>query len=230
MTRFNRKALLGFFDSRDCPTFSHLDAAQRGSAVSAVTGLIGEDLLIALVLDYWKRSESRTTAEFVQSECRQVAQHGKKKLDAWLKRDCSTIFQVEAKNWSAFSKGGRSVPVDVDDPILRDEAARRWEEYFGTNGQLPAGAEKVMLCMERPQQFLDRTDVSVERLLAFWFPISDSAQQPMSTVSVQGKALHVFSASLYLRRLGEQFVTLQVPRIESRRNVLDQLLPRADGS
>ena len=105
--------------------------------------MIGEDLLIAVVLHYWAKV-GFTDAQALPDLCKEPGKKGKR-LDAWLLRDTVTIFQVEIKNWSAHSIGGRAIQENASNELLVAETSCRWNEYFGTNGHLPSSAEKVLI-------------------------------------------------------------------------------------
>lgn len=104
----------------------------------------------------------------------------------------------------------------------------RWDQYFAAGKSLPDAASKVLIDMQRPAGY---GGLTLERLLCFWFAICspESPQiSPMSTVEIEGVRLHVFSASIYLRSLLDEFIHLDVPCIEERLRQLDILICRDD--
>ncbi len=218
--KFYRNNLIEFYDNKRSEIFAN---DGLGGDVSAITGLIGEDLLVAILFHYWRNGE-HLNPERLPDPCKEDGVKNGKKLDAWLVRDNQTIFQVEIKNWSAHSKNGRSVPTNANQEDIQSNANKRWIEYFGDNGGLPEQAKKILLPMQRPQGFENH---KLERMLLFWFPIAEDTLQPMSVVKKPYRQeLHVFSASIYLRKLSEEVIDLDTPIIQRRCNTLDLLVKR----
>lgn len=216
----NRNKLLHFYDD---PRSSEYSSVGRGGHVSAITGLIGEDLLIAVLMHYWE-SEGFHDSKQLPDSCKQPGLQGKK-LDAWLLRDPETIFQVEIKNWSAHSKGGETISANAPNEDILQKAIKRWNEYFEPGGDLPATASKVLIEMPRPKSY---ENLKHEKLLLFWFPISDSKQKPMSKTNTDQGCLHVFSASMYLRSFSDEVLELCMPRVEERFRILGSLMQYGD--
>src|SRR5437867_11663435 len=104
--RFRRLALLDFYDDPQSELFA---ADGRGSHVSAITGLIGEDLILGLLLHYWKSQGD--SARVISYQCTQGTIKGVR-LDAWVIKNDGELFQVEVKNWSAHSRDGYRLPAD----------------------------------------------------------------------------------------------------------------------
>lgn len=218
--KFYRNNLIDFYDNKRSEIFANYGL---GGDVSAITGLIGEDLLVAILFHYWRNGE-HLNPERLPDPCKEDGVKNGKKLDAWLVRDDQTIFQVEIKNWSAHSENGRSVPINAKQEKIQSNANKRWIKYFGDNGCLPEQAKKISLPMQRPQGFENH---KLERMLLFWFPIADEKFQPLSVVeATNGQRLHVFSASIYLRTLSEEFIDLDTPIIQRRYDTLDRLIKR----
>jgi hypothetical protein len=74
----------------------------RGSHVSSITSLWGEDLILGILQSYWQKEEN-AASEILSYLCNTGNKSGYR-LDAWiLKTSASkkqTLYQVEVKNWS----------------------------------------------------------------------------------------------------------------------------------
>jgi hypothetical protein len=215
---FRREKLLSFYD-HPVSWKSTLDG--QGSHVSALTGVIGEDLVLGLLLHYWTKSQC--TPRIVSYMCKGKGLRGKR-LDAWIVQSPGVLFQVEVKNWSAHSLGGRSLPIDASAEELKSFAAKSWDYYFRRD-QLPEEIAKVMQPMVPPADFVAR---DVKKLLCFWSHITDHTGKPYCTHRLGADLLYVFSASAYLRSLSSETVELKVPRIEIRLKLLKSLISEAE--
>lgn len=210
---FNRKALLSFYDA---PSSWPKQTSGRGSHVSAITGLIGEDIVLGLLTHYL--SGDGRSADVLSYKCKGSGLKGKR-LDAWI--TCGdTIYQVEVKNWSAHSIGGYDLPLTASADELAAFAKRRWQKFFKENG-LAKGIEKVMITMEPPPQYRGQRR---GRILGFWSYIVNSEGSPLSTHSVNNDELLVFSASAYLRSLTTEHIEIDVPRVDARLRLLKSLV------
>jgi hypothetical protein len=214
--KFLRSQLLHFYDD---PKSSRFDLSGRGGNVSAITGMIGEDLMIAILVHYWSTA-CMLSPKPLPDLCKQQGNKGKR-LDRWVVRDRDTIFQVEIKNWSAHSFGGRRLAADASPETSFMEADRRWNEYFGNGRSLPDGTAKVLIEMSKPTEY---AQLKLEKLLCFWFVISGREHAPMSIVDTPDGRLHVFSASMYLRTLSDEVIVLHVPKFEQRIRELQTLI------
>src|SRR5260370_611381 len=99
---FKRTKLITFYDQ---PRAWATEVEGRGSHVSAITGLIGEDLIIGLLRHFW--CSEGASSKILSYQCYPGTQKGER-LDAWLLREYQGehwLFQVEVKNWSGHSKG-----------------------------------------------------------------------------------------------------------------------------
>jgi len=164
--QINRLALLNLFDrelegGEDAP-------GGIGAHVSAITGVIGEDLILGLLCKYWQ--DNGYNAQTVSYQCR--AAQGRKKLDAWVARtgngERNCLFQVEVKNWSFHSYGmRRPLNPEADGKVLNQIAGTNWNVCIEALRNRNA-LDKVMLPMVRPQGYA--ADIPWQPLLAFWCP------------------------------------------------------------
>lgn len=214
--KLHRSALLHFYDD---PTSAHFSPEGRGAHVSAITGLMGEDLVLALLIHYWCGKGSR--AEVLSYKCTTGKSKGSR-LDAWVLKDDKELFQVEVKNWSGHSLGGYTLPENCPEEQLAAFANKRWMKYFAGDESLPDEISKILDNMRPPSEF---EKLPVAKLIGFWFPIWNSDGQPFSVKVLKTDVVNVFSASAYLRALPADLTTLELalPRAEARLALIAQL-------
>ncbi|MDP1894609.1 MAG: hypothetical protein Q8K87_10810 [Hydrogenophaga sp.] len=228
---FNRSALIRFYDDPRDPDFA---GADQGSHVSAITGMIGEDLLLGLMFHCLSHQDPSLTCEVLPDTCKAPGKKGKR-LDAWVEIGTNRIAQVEIKNWSAHSLGESDLPLKATPQELAQAAEKRWKRFFGENNEkMPENTEKILIDMPVPQGAKPRT---VERWLCFWLPIAKTGINPLTVATFMDgmdgmdgmdkkeKKVHVFSASLYLRQLQlkDEVLELRTPRIDARVQLLNAL-------
>lgn len=207
---------------------------QLGSPVTAITGVIGEDLVLGLLRHYWVSKGNEIPA--FNYKCKSVGMKGPR-LDAWVLTG-DKCFQTEVKNWCACAIGGKD--VGHDDTRLRSVAEQNLERYLGHSNN-SAAVWKVLAPMEPPA---DQQNRKICPLLAFWSPVALRGSSPSQVLptffscdlkrfehSIGGRYpghgyqdVWVFSASLYLRSLNESSVTLYLPRALHRLRELQKLL------
>lgn len=210
---FNRTALIRFYDDLADEAFADAD---RGAHVSAITGVIGEDLLLGLFAHYCASQEPPLICERLPEKCKAPGKKGKR-LDAWVSIGEHRIAQVEIKNWSAHSLGERTLSLNASEQEVIAAARKRWQEFFGNNDKMPSSALKILLNMPPPERFAERV---VEKVLCFWLPLAQDELTPMTRATIMGNAVDVFSGSIYLRQLCCETLNLHVPRIEARLRLL----------
>ena len=221
--KFLRRALIRFYDDLADADYADVD---RGSHVSAITGVIGEDLLLGLLFHYWESPPISLNARRLPDKCKAPGKKGKR-LDAWVARGDERLFQIEIKNWSAHSLGERGLRIGASSNDIEEASHNRWVKFFGQNDKMPASALKILLNMPAPEQY---ASWPIERLLCFWLPLAESEVTPMTKTRILEKGISVFSASIYLRQLDVEELELEVPRIESRLKILSSLRPTQDPS
>jgi hypothetical protein len=215
-----REKLIRFYDERP-------KAKGRGSDVSALTALWGEDLLFGVLQHYWKNVEG-ADSEILSYSCNAGKNEGPR-LDGWLlKRKASTesLYQVEAKNWAAYSLGGRQLRFDASEEELRNYCEKQWKRYFRDDTIPDRSVAKVFVEMKRPEGYESHQATS---LLCFWFFISESLISPFSRRHYpDGREVHVFSASAYLRSLTEVSIDISMPRAQRRLKLSDLIIKDAE--
>ncbi len=220
--KINRDRLLAFYDKRqEWP-------AETGSPVSAVTGVMGEDLVLGLLCHY-------LGGKILTYRCKPSGRSGAW-LDAWVSAG-KQLYQVEVKNWSAHSAGGLKVPSDLTG--LRNVAQRNLINFF-TKSKPPERIWKVLGEMSLPPEAGTAKPIPV---LAFWAPVaeqkSNSANLPwcfeckvsdfLNAVperyqNTPHRKIQIFSASLYLRSMRGNNLNVPMPRAEARLQELGKLL------
>ena len=187
--------LLNFYDYRVSSSIGH---------ASAVNAVLGEDLAVALLTHYLKGVGLEVVA--LDEVCTQGTQRGYR-LDKWIAVESATesiIYQVEIKNWSAHSIGGKSVKLDAKEDYMREFRTTRWLYQFNVDKQVPSQKEtlKVLTKMRVPSAYSDHKH---EALLCFWEPLHPKGELEaffeVDVVSEAFKKLKVFSMSNYVSEL-----------------------------
>ncbi len=218
--RFNREALLHFYDDAQTAFFKLL--SPKGH-VSGITGLIGEELLLGMLCRYLRTCDGLHDVRILGDVPRQQPP-GRKKLDGWIvSKVPKRLFQVEVKNWSAHSLGGRNLPVSAGKDELTLESNHRWNEYFGNGNHLPESAGKVLLEFNRPA---GEENFAAEPVICFWHPIAKQGCDPMSTFTEENRTLQIFSGSNFLRSIQDEYVDIDSPRLDQRLQLLNLLCAR----
>lgn len=220
--KINKDQLLAFYDKRQ------KWSAETGSPVSAITGIIGEDLVLGLFCHFIK-------GQIQSYRCKPIGKFGEW-LDAWVS-DGKELYQVEVKNWSAHSIGGLEIP---DDPAAFRNVAQRNLTNFLTNPAFHSKVWKVLGEMTPPPAAQKATPIPV---LAFWAPVAGQKSNdptlpfwfecqisdyrsglPQKYQSTPHRKIRIFSSSLYLRSLGSKFLNVPMPRAEARLQTLENLI------
>lgn len=224
MITFQRTALLRFYDDKQDDEFK---SNQRGAHVSAITGVIGEELLLGLLFHCLNGQTPPIPCKLLEGKPRRGGEliEGKRSrgnwLDAWVQLGADRLAQVEIKNWSAHSLGEKSLATGASNSAIEAAAKARWKAFFGNNDKMPASTAKIKLDYLPPKDFLAKHPV--ERVLCFWLPLAQDAVQPLTTTVIDGKEVTVFSASIYLRQLPLEFLELHCPLVEARFALLASL-------
>ncbi len=199
----NLRELLNFYDYRIPSSRTH---------ASAINAVLGEDLAIALLIHYLK---SKGLEVIVDRPCVQGTQKGVR-LDKWVViKNQSVIYQVEIKNWSAHSIGGKSVKPNADENYMREFRVGRWRHQFDDQNQVPSQKEtlKVLTRMRVPSNY---EAYEHRALLCFWEPLHpDGEPEAFFEVDVgenagEFKKLKVFSMSNYVSQLLKSTEMLEV--------------------
>lgn len=225
MIEINIEELLNLYDvvnTCEGPLDSSFD-----SHVSAITGMIGEDLVLGLFQHYWDNKRRGNTPEILSYDCK-IEMPSKRKLDAWVicktSRGVHTLYNTEIKNWSSYSRGMRTYEQPENDA----EATERWQRLIETSNRNES-LSKVTFAARR-SDIEHKRDMSGSKvgkltpkpLLCMWTPIAtrESGNQCFFAEMDGDSYLHgvsVFSASLYLRSLRDKkTVNIKAPRAEHR--------------
>ena len=202
--KLNLRELHNFFDCKVSSSIGH---------ASAINGVIGEDLGVALLHKYF--SDQKLNAIALDEPCTQKTRKGKR-LDKWIvieDTDSKIIYQVEIKNWNAHSLNSETVLDHSNEKYMREYRLRRWSKQFDSEHKIPSQTEcqKVLLPMHVPTPF---RDYEHRTLLCFWDALHDEGKSDaMFEVSVNSdhfENLTVFSMSNYVSELLKQSDVLEV--------------------
>lgn len=201
------QALINFFDVVD------KDSKKQASAINAV---LGEDLGVELLVRYLASTKKYQSVVALDQPVGTGKQKGPR-LDKWVvcekKSKRGIIYQVEIKNWSGHSIGGRRIPASADEKYLRSHRKTRWLDLFDANKQhlKHSNAKKVLVKMRPPAGY----ETFVQRpLICFWDAIHPHGKEDaffsQTVRCTDFKKLAVFSMSNYVRLLMKQSTTNKI--------------------
>jgi len=202
--KLHLRELLKFYDYKVPTSKTH---------ASAINAVLGEDLAVALLIHHLKGAGLEVIA--LDSVCAQGTQRGHR-LDKWIVVKSATdsvICQVEIKNWSAHSIGGKTVKLDSDEDYMREFRLQRWQHQFNEETKVPSQKQtlKVLTSMRVPSEY---SNYKHEALLCFWEPLHNKGELEalfeVDVVSDAFKKLKVFSMSNYVSQLLKSTETLEV--------------------
>lgn len=204
------------------------DRAENSQHASAINGVLGEDLALALTLHHFRSAGSDPSV--LDRKCTQGGKKGKR-LDAWLRANIAgeTVrLQTEIKNWTAHSIGGESIPRDARYEDLASYRVRRWNQRFNSALRIPRdeAAQKVLLPM-----IYDSDGLTVKPLIIFWEAMHPQGlDEPFFEVDVdceEFSKLLVFSLSNYVRILiskGYDKLAVEMPNTRVRMRLLESIV------
>ena len=253
MFSLSKDALLKLYDKKRKKEKTAEDKEDLGSPITAITSLIGEDLLLGLFDHYL---QDKTAGDGIiwdprlMYKCKGPGNKGSR-LDAWIKTKKGKLYQAEAKNWCASAIGGVEVEDDYETNTEKTkskckkytwpEAARHNRKRYLTHKDAIKPVWKVLV----KTQSLEKEDP--EHLLLFWSPVapfegaSKDKLEPFFSVkssefaeSIEETGLdlavpyaeevHIFSASNYLRQTGAPSeFYIYMPRVRERLEELRKL-------
>jgi hypothetical protein len=206
----NTLELLQFYDDPN--------DAEQGMNAAAVNAVAGEELGLALLIDYLRSVE--VDASIMPGPCSTGKRSGYR-LDGWISTP-ETIFQVEVKNWSAHSLGGRRLPVDAGPEQSSRHRITVWQDYWTGKTFRDESAAKVLEPMLAPQG-----DKRIAPLIVFWDPMHPRGlPEPLFHVPLVDAAfpeVTVFSMSTYLRSLKCANLQLPLPKTLARLKILNRI-------
>lgn len=192
--RLDLEQLLDFYDYRVQGSDTH---------ASAINAVLGEDIAVELMRNHFEALGFK----FQETEpCTQGRQAGHR-LDRWvhIERDGEeSLYQVEIKNWSAHSIGGRRVPRNPSEDEMKIFRQERWHRQFNERTNIPTQKEtvKVLTPMLAPRQF---ERLQQQPMLCFWEPMhplgSEDAFMSAPVTDPNFETIFVFSMSNHIRRL-----------------------------
>lgn len=241
----NIDELLLFFDERPMDSRGH---------ASAVVPFIGEELGASLLCRYY-RAQGCTARILTKKGTAITPTPGTNKggrLDRWVLTKTGdndpTLYQVEVKNWSAHSYGGKVLNVAAAEDEIRVYRMNRWQDHWNEDkcDFRDDEAAKVLVRMKPPSRVDDETgrlcgfpfmpDERVEPLICFWWPVHSEGQNEslwfcrFQSGPINGfRGVWVFSMSNYLRSVrasGVPRITLAMPITEQRVAWLDRFFGR----
>lgn len=223
----NLSSLLNFYDIPDKDVRGH---------ASSLKAMSGEEMNLALLVHYFHTVLKWRDARVLDGAC-----SGKgARLDAWIHtgQPESVLYQVEVKSWSVHGYGG--APLEYPMGIDREERSayrkQSWCFYFEEEEgryriRHTKELGKVLRSMKAPRGYLDTARRPLACLWTSLHPMGEA--EPCFTVPVVSEessggfeSLTVFSVSTYLRNLaatGVQRLSLDLPRLNARMNLLAQL-------
>jgi hypothetical protein len=211
--RLNLNELRNFYDYKIPSSETH---------ASAINAVLGEDLAVALLAHYF--TYKGVVAEVLNEKVGLGTKKGYR-LDKWIAVKSATesiIYQVEIKNWSAHSIGGKSVKLDADEDYMREFRRKRWVYQFNEDEQIPSQPEtlKVLTKMRVPSEYINYKH---EAMLCFWEPLHPNGDlEAFFEVEVKSESfmrLKVFSMSNYVSQLLKSTVTIEVEMIDADKRI-----------
>lgn len=216
--KLNLQALINFFDV--------VDEASRKQA-SAINAVLGEDLGVELLVRYLVSTKKYQSVVALDQPVGTGKQKGPR-LDKWVvckkKPNQGIIYQVEIKNWSGHSVGGRRISANADEKYLRSHRRIRWLDLFDANKLhlKHSNAKKVLVKMRPPAGY--ETFVQ-QPLICFWDAIHPRGKEDaffyQTVRCTYFKKLAVFSMSNYVRILMKHSTT---KKIDFQMNEVDKRL------
>jgi hypothetical protein len=217
LTKINRLEVLRFFDT--CPE----DSPRHANAIVAVSG---EELGAGLLKHCLERGGATVT--LLEGSCTPGTRSGPR-LDKWIlaTRDGKAVlYQVEIKNWSANSMGGRKLALAATVEEFEKHAMRRWAQVWNT------GERRLLI--EETRKVLNKMHTTreeiIEPVLCMWDPMHPTGHsEPLFSMLLPEdhhfKRLWFFSMSAYLRTLDEDEIEIEMPNTLRRLHWLKLLLP-----
>ncbi|CAM3638877.1 hypothetical protein [Deinococcus frigens] len=222
--RVNRLNLLNFFNAGLPEAHGHH---------TAITGLVGEPLAVALILHYLNRdgAQARCVAMKVTT--------GKMKgnrLDAWIDGGNGTLYQTEIKMWAGNAIGDLKLKSDADAEALPAGGLRKWTEVWDaekqtfmdiSKGEKNLKVGKVLTPMQPPPGY---ESAHIQPLACFWWmlqPLGGSG--PWFTVQTSDanfEEVNIFSLTAYLLSLDDETLHLDMPLLSQRLALLEKLFKR----
>jgi hypothetical protein len=221
--RIDRLAVLEFYDARPANSSKH---------AAAINAVAGEDLGAGLMKHYLENVEGATVS-ILDGTCTPGTSKGNR-LDRWVFAQWSdhtppTLFQVEIKNWSAHSIGGKSLPLNAPPEQVARHKVERWSKEWDVAAfeLLKEPTRKVLLPMRATQQG------EIEPALCMWDAMHPRGEaSPWFSVVLSDNQhfarLWVFSMSAYLRSLDTAYIEIEMLDTHQRLQWLNKLFTKME--
>lgn len=227
--KINIKKSLELFDERRPKYRGH---------TSSIISMLGEDLAAAAFKSYMT---SVVGCEERKFQAEDFSKGAGPQLDRWFyNKQKNILYQCEIKNWCAWATKSWELKVDAKPEEIRKVSNNYWEGPIKTEfrGKGKDGKiSKVLVKMKMKPPNKKYLNTNIEPLLIFWWPVSTEQNlSPYFSVNVADlkvgfkpkfKQLHIFSVSLYLRKLhkkGVKWLKISDPDIKQRLAILKKLL------
>ncbi len=215
--RVGRQDLLSFFNE---------GLEEANGHHTAITGLVGEPLAVALILHYLNRDGGN--AHCVGTKVTTGKMKGNR-LDAWIDDGNGTLYQTEIKMWAGNAIGGLRLKRNADAETLLAGGLRQWKRIWDAEVETfkDLNVGKVLTPMQRPK---GSETATVAPLACFWWMLQPpGGSGPWFTVKTSSphfSEVHIFSLTAYLLSLGDEALELEMPLLSQRLTLLDRLFER----
>ncbi len=219
--KLNIKQALKLFDERH---------DEHAGLATSIISMIGEDLGAGSFARY--RAAKKLAVKPVYAKFQAVGfppGHGPR-LDRWLvDKKRKIIYQCEIKSFCSYATNGADIRKK-DVKLTSEEYWKKLLKAEFSNTKEYGKTSKVLVKMERPEAY---SKYRLEPLLILWWPVSSGKELlPFFSVSVSRlgtsftkfKKMHVFSVSLYLRKLRGSTIHLEMPNVKKRLRALHQIV------
>ena len=213
MMRVDKRALLNFFDEAPNESCGH---------ATAIAQVAGEDLAAGLFVHFINSQGGIATV--LPGPVTQGTLRGSR-LDRWIRTGTAQdtiLYQTEIKSWSAHAYDGRRLPIQAPNADLQKYLIDEWYKEWGDGAFRKKSVQKVLTQMQPPIPCIE-----IRPLVCYWKALHpEGCMEPMFSQDVSGshfRHVWVFSLSVYLRTLTDDFLDLELPNIESRLNWLNRM-------
>lgn len=234
----SKDALIKLYDEKPAKNQKDKVEEQLGSPITAITSLIGEDLVLGL-FELFLHDKGDGLKIGPDYFCKSKGSRGPR-LDAWILTKQNTCYQAEVKNWCASAKGGKRIK-NGDGSSWLEAARRNYDRYLKHDDNIKA----VWKVVAEMQPWEHGGPGGPQPLLAFWSPVappsanSHDAIEALITVRARdfkeqiecagywppiAEEVRIFSASNYLRQsVKSENINVSMPRVRHRLKKLCEL-------
>lgn len=216
--KLNLTELVNFFDTKNSENIGH---------VSSINGVIGEDLMLALLKNYL----GKLVDELVFHTEKPTQGARGFRLDKWIeiqKDGSSFLYQTEIKNWTSHSLRGIEHPLCLEPQKDIELSLKKWNNRFDIN-KMTLKDKEARKVLAKMKPF--KNQLEVRPLICFWEPMNpDGTKEEFFNVTVNSEnfdSLDIFSASNHVRNLitnGNTTLECELPEVENRLASLSKFL------